>query len=127
MVKVLVVEDNEMNRTMLRRRLERRGYDVVEAADGREAIAAARQLQPDVILMDLSLPVVDGWTASRQIKGDPATASIPIIALTAHAMVEDRQRALDAGCDGYETKPVDMPRLLGLIEEKKSGVVLRNS
>jgi CheY-like chemotaxis protein len=116
MLKILVVEDNEMNRTMLTRRLERRGFDVIAAADGREAVAATQRLLPDIILMDLSLPVVDGWTASRQIKTDPATADIPIIALTAHAMVEDRQRALDAGCDAYETKPVDMPRLLAVIE-----------
>ena len=116
MPKILIVEDNEMNRTMLVRRLGRLGFDVIVAGDGRAAIAAAQRLQPNVILMDLSLPVVDGWTATRELKADAATAHIPIIALTAHAMLEDRQRAFDAGCDAYETKPIDLPRLLASIK-----------
>lgn len=116
MSKVLIVEDNEMNRSMLTRRLVRLGFEVTGAADGVEAVAAAHQAAPDVILMDLNLPVVDGWTATRELKADPATVAIPVIALTAHAMAEDRQRALDAGCDDYATKPIDLPRLLTQIE-----------
>ena len=115
MPKILIVEDNEMNRTMLMRRLGRLGFDVIVAVDGRAAIASAQRLRPDVILMDLSLPVIDGWTATRQLKSDAATAHIPVIALTAHAMLEDRERAFAAGCDAYETKPIDLPRLLASI------------
>lgn len=110
-MKVLLVEDNEMNRDMLTRRLIRRKYAVVTAVDGRAAVEAALTEQPDVVLMDLGLPVLDGWEATRQIKSDPRTASIPVIALTAHAMAEDRTRALAAGCDDFDTKPVDLARL----------------
>ena len=112
---ILLVEDNEVNADMLTRRLSRRGFVVVWAADGLEAIAAARREQPDVILMDMSLPEIDGWEATRRIKNDPSTAAIPIIALTAHAMVSDRERALEAGCSEFETKPVDLDRLLGKV------------
>ncbi len=110
-MKILLVEDNDMNRDMLTRRLTRRGYAVVAAVDGLAAVEAALQEQPDVVLMDMGLPVLDGWEATRQIKANPRTASIPIIALTAHAMAEDRERALDAGCDDFDTKPVDFERL----------------
>ncbi len=116
MAKILLVEDNEMNRDMLSRRLERRGYQVVMAEDGEQGIASARAESPDLILMDMSLPVIDGWTATRQIKSDPATGTIPIIALTAHAMSGDREKALEAGCDDYDSKPVDFTRLLEKIE-----------
>jgi CheY-like chemotaxis protein len=117
MPKILLVEDNEMNRDMLSRRLERKGYTVVLAVDGAAGIAQAGSEAPDLILMDMSLPVVDGWTATRRLKEDPATASIPVIALTAHAMADDRDRALGAGCDDFDTKPVEFIRLLGKIEE----------
>lgn len=124
MAKILIVEDNEMNRDMLSRRLARRGFEVVVAADGSEGMALARSERPALILMDMSLPVVDGWEATRQLKADPATAAIPIIGLTAHAMVSDRERAFEVGCDGYETKPVELPRLLDamakLIREETS-------
>lgn len=110
-MKILLVEDNEMNRDMLTRRLTRRGYAVVAAVDGLAAVEAALQEQPDVVLMDLGLPVMDGWEATRRIKAEPRTASIPIIALTAHAMADDRDRALAAGCDDFDTKPVDLERL----------------
>jgi CheY-like chemotaxis protein len=116
MAKILLVEDNELNRDMLSRRLERRGYTTIIAVDGGAGVAKARTDAPDLILMDMSLPVIDGWEASRQIKADPATASIPIIALTAHAMTSDRDKAIQAGCDDYDTKPVELPRLLGKIE-----------
>ena len=116
MAKILLVEDNEMNRDMLTRRLEKRGFIVISAADGASGVEQAKTGSPDLILMDMSLPVIDGWEASRRIKGDPATASIPIIALTAHAMTSDRDKALQAGCNDYDTKPVDLPRLLGKIE-----------
>ena len=116
MAKILIVEDNEMKRDMLSRRLERRGYTTLIAIDGGAGVAKARTDAPDLILMDMSLPVIDGWEASRQIKADPATASIPIIALTAHAMTSDRDKAIQAGCDDYDTKPVELPRLLGKIE-----------
>ena len=115
MAKILVVEDNEMNRDMLSRRLKRRGFDVVVAADGAEGVAMSRSAGPDLILMDMSLPVLDGWAATAQIKADPATEAIPVIALTAHAMAGDRERALAAGCDDYDTKPVDLDRLLDKI------------
>jgi two-component system cell cycle response regulator DivK len=116
MPKILVVEDNEMNRDMLTRRLRRKGFEVNEAVDGSQGVAAARSDAPDLILMDMSLPVMDGWEASRQIKADPLTRPIPLIALTAHAMPGDRDRALEAGCDDYETKPVDFAALLAKIE-----------
>jgi two-component system, cell cycle response regulator DivK len=116
MAKILLVEDNEMNRDMLSRRLARRGYEVVVAVDGAEGVKLARGEAPALILMDMSLPVLDGWEATRQIKADPATSGIPIIALTAHAMTEDRERAIAAGCDDYDSKPVELPRLLGKID-----------
>jgi CheY-like chemotaxis protein len=112
MPKVLLVEDNEMNRDMLSRRLERKGYEIVIAVDGGEGLAKARSESPVLILMDMSLPVVDGWEATRQLKADPATKQIPIIGLTAHAMAGDREKCLEAGCDDYDTKPVELPRLL---------------
>ena len=115
MTKVLLVEDNELNRDMLSRRLERCGFEVVMAADGREALAMAPKERPDVILMDLSLPDIDGWRATTLLKAQPLTQQIPVIALTAHAMQADRQKALEAGCDEYETKPVDMDKLLAKI------------
>ena len=121
MSKILLVEDNEMNRDMLTRRLERKGFEVVIATDGKAGIDMASSASPDIILMDLSLPVIDGWEATRQIKGDLATQSIPVIALTAHAMAGDEQRALEAGCDDYDTKPIDFKRLLGKIENYISG------
>ncbi len=113
MTRVLLVEDNPENRDMLSRRLIRRGYEIEFAEDGEEAVRKARDASPALILMDLSLPVMDGWEATRRIKADAATAGIPVIALTAHAMASDRERALDAGCDDYDTKPVDLERLLG--------------
>ncbi len=116
MAKVLLVEDNEMNRDMLSRRLQRKGFEVIVAADGREGVAKASAESPDLILLDMSLPVMDGWEAARQIKHDPETRNIPIIALTAHAMAGDREKALEAGCDEYETKPIELPRLLGKIK-----------
>src|SRR5271165_4152603 len=112
MARVLVVEDNEMNRDMLSRRLVRLGHEVIEAIDGEQGVAAARQALPDIILMDMSLPSVDGWEATRQLKADSSTSSIPVIALTAHAMPGDRAKAIAAGCDDYDTKPVELPRLL---------------
>jgi len=116
MARLLLVEDNEMNRDMLSRRLRRKGYEVDLAVDGQEGIDRVRRDPPELILMDMSLPVVDGWEATRTLKADPGTASIPVIALTAHAMSDDRQKALDAGCDDYDTKPVELPRLLEKIE-----------
>jgi CheY-like chemotaxis protein len=116
MAKILLVEDNEMNRDMLSRRLERRGYQVIIAVDGEEGFRLARQEKPDLILMDMSLPVLDGWEVTRQLKVTPQTRSIPIIALTAHAMAGDREKALAAGCDDYDTKPVEMSRLLTKIQ-----------
>ena len=115
MSKILLVEDNEMNRDMLTRRLERKGFVVIIAVDGQAGIDMASSSSPDIILMDLSLPVIDGWEATRKIKADPATQSIPVIALTAHAMAGDEQKALEAGCDDYDTKPVNFIRLLGKI------------
>lgn len=115
MCKILVVEDNEMNRDMLSRRLQRKGYQIVIAIDGKEGIALAHSETPDLILMDLRLPEIDGWQATRTLKADEATRSIPIIALTAHAMAGDREKALEAGCDDYDTKPVDFARLYGKI------------
>jgi two-component system, cell cycle response regulator DivK len=116
MTTILIVEDNEMNRDMLSRRLERKGYKILIAVDGAEGVDVARAQMPDLILMDMSLPVVDGWEATRRIKADKKLKHIPIIALTAHAMANDREKALDAGCDEYDTKPIELPRLLGKIE-----------
>ncbi|HEC19679.1 MAG TPA: response regulator [Gammaproteobacteria bacterium] len=116
MSKVLLVEDNEMNRDMLSRRLERKGFEVVYAQDGSVAVDLAGSEKPALILMDMSLPVMDGWEATRRIKADPDTRDIPVIALTAHAMAGDREKAIEAGCEDYDTKPVDFPRLLGKIE-----------
>jgi CheY-like chemotaxis protein len=112
MAKILLVEDNEMNRDMLSRRLERRGYQVVMAGDGQQGVEMAKTEAPDLILMDMSLPVIDGWEAARRIKQAPDTRGIPVIALTSHAMAGDREQALASGCDDYDTKPVDLPRLL---------------
>ncbi len=116
MPKILLVEDNEMNRDMLSRRLIRKGYEVVMAIDGEQGVSMAGTESPDLILMDMSLPLVDGWEATRRIKANESTAPIPIIALTAHAMSDDRQKALEAGCDDYDTKPIDFKHLLGMIE-----------
>jgi Response regulators consisting of a CheY-like receiver domain and a winged-helix DNA-binding domain len=116
MPKVLLVEDNEMNRDMLSRRLRARGYDVAVAVDGIAGFAAVTVGRPDLVLMDMGLPEMDGWEATRLLKADPATRSIPVLALTAHAMVTDRDKALEAGCDDYDTKPVDLDRLLAKIE-----------
>ena len=115
MQKILVVEDNEMNRDMVGRRLQRRGYDVVVAVDGQEGIDMAHSEDPDLILMDMSLPVLNGWEATRQLKQDKRTRGIPIIALTAHAMASDRESAIEAGCDDYDTKPLEFSRLIGKI------------
>ena len=116
MAKILLVEDNEMNRDMLSRRLERRGYQVVIAVDGQQGVDLAQSSSPDLILMDMSLPVIDGWEATRQLKAMDRMKAVPIIALTAHAMSGDREKALDAGCNDYDTKPIELPRLLGKIE-----------
>ena len=112
MPKILLVEDNEMNRDMLSRRLERRGYQVIIAVDGQEGVALAQSQTPDLILMDMSLPVLDGWEATRQLRAASETRTVPIIALTAHAMQGDREKAIEAGCDDYDTKPVEFQRLL---------------
>ena len=114
-MKILLVEDNELNRDMLSRRLKRKGFEVICAEDGQEGIDVALTESPDIVLMDLSLPVVDGWAASKKLKSEATTKSIPIIALTAHAMKGDRERALEAGCDDYDTKPINFERLLGKI------------
>lgn len=116
MAKLLLVEDNEMNRDMLSRRLIKRGYDVVMAIDGKQGVDMAASESPDLILLDMSLPIMDGWTAAGELKRSDATKAIPIIALTAHAMSGDREKAIDAGCDDYDTKPVEFKRLLGKIE-----------
>lgn len=123
MLKILLVEDNKLNREMLSRRLERKGMQVLCASDGREAIDKATEVNPDLVLMDMSLPIVDGWEATRRLKASPSTRDIPVIALTAHAMVGDREKAMAAGCDDYETKPIDLPRLFGKIQTlvKNSG------
>src|ERR687890_835587 len=123
MPKILLVEDNEMNWDMLSRRLTRKGYDVVLATDGAQGVEMAGTETPDLILMDMSLPVVDGWEATRRIKAGAQTRSIPIIALTAHAMTSDREKALQAGCDDYDTKPIEMPRLL----EKIAAILAREA
>jgi CheY-like chemotaxis protein len=121
MAKILLVEDNEMNRDMLSRRLARKGYEVVIAVDGQQGIEMARSETPDLILMDMSLPVVDGWEATRQLKSAPETQSIPVIALTAHAMAGDREKAVAAGCNDYDIKPIELPRLLEKIEALLGG------
>jgi two-component system cell cycle response regulator DivK len=123
MAKILLVEDNEMNRDMLSRRLERKGYTVVIAVDGQQGVDMTYSETPELILMDMSLPIIDGWEATRRLKADEKTKSIPVIALTAHAMSGDREKALEAGADEYDTKPVDLPRLLAKIQallEKKT-------
>ncbi len=116
MHKILLIEDNEMNRDMLSRRLRRKGYEVVLAVDGQAGVETAQTQTPDLVLMDMSLPVLDGWEATRRLKAAAATQHIPIIALTAHAMSSDREKALEAGCDDYDTKPIELARLLGKIE-----------
>jgi two-component system cell cycle response regulator DivK len=124
MPRILLVEDNEMNRDMLSRRLARKEYEVLVAVDGKEGVVMAGSVAPDLILMDMSLPVMDGWEATRQLKASPETKDIPIIALTAHAMSGDREKAMEAGCDDYDTKPIELPRLLAKMEallgEKKA-------
>ena len=116
MAKILLVEDNEMNRDMLSRRLQRRGYEVAIATDGQAGVDMASTREYDLVLMDMSLPEIDGWEATRRLREDPATRTLPIIALTAHAMSGDRERALEAGCDDYDTKPIELDRLLSKIE-----------
>ena len=116
MARILLVEDNEMNRDMLSRRLERRGYEVIVAVDGEEGVARAKVEAPDIVLMDLSLPGIDGWEATRQLKAAEETRAIPVLALTAHAMAGDREKALEAGCDDFDTKPIDLPRLVDKID-----------
>jgi len=118
MTRILLVEDNDMNRDMLSRRLARKGYEVLVAVDGATGIAMAHDEKPDLILMDMSLPVIDGWEASRRLKGAPETNGIPIIALTAHALATDRDKAFEAGCNDYDTKPVELPRLLEKIDQQ---------
>jgi two-component system, cell cycle response regulator DivK len=122
MKKILLVEDNEMNRDMLSRRLVRNGFEVIMAVDGEQGIVMAESERPDLILMDMSLPVVDGWEATRRVRAGEATSAIPIIALTAHAMSGDREKAIEAGCNDYDTKPIEMPRLL----EKISALLARS-
>jgi CheY-like chemotaxis protein len=125
MPKILLVEDNEMNRDMLSRRLIRSGYEVVLALDGAQGVALASSEAPDVVLMDMSLPVLDGWEATRRLKSDPITRTLPVIALTAHAMAGDEEKARQAGCDDFDTKPVEYTRLLskieGLLQKRKAG------
>ena len=116
MTKVLVVEDNEMNRDMLSRRLTRRGFQVILGVDGQQGVDLARSERPDIILMDMSLPIIDGWEATRRVKSDDATRGVPVIGLTAHAMAGDREKAIEAGCDDYDTKPVELERLIGKME-----------
>jgi CheY-like chemotaxis protein len=120
MPKILLVEDNEMNRDMLSRRLQKRGYEVMIAVDGQRGLDMAQAESPDLILMDMSLPVMDGWEATRALKAAPETRDIPIIALTAHAMSTDRDKAIEAGCDDYDTKPIELPRLLAKMESLMS-------
>ena len=125
MAKILLVEDNEMNRDMLSRRLQRKGFEVIVALDGAQGLELARSGRPDLILMDMSLPALDGWEVTRQLKAAPDTRPIPIIALTAHAMAGDREKAIEAGCDDYDTKPVELARLLekiqGLVQARGAG------
>ena len=125
--KILLVEDNEMNRDMLSRRLTKRGYAVVMAVDGAEGVAMALSESPDLVLMDMGLPVIDGWTATRQIKADPATAKVSVLALTAETAEGDREKCLAAGCDDYDTKPVDLERLIGKIETLLAGAKSESS
>ena len=122
MTRILIVEDNEMNRDMLSRRLERKGYSITMAVDGGEGVERAIAEKPDLILMDMSLPVLDGWEATRRVKANPETKGIPVIALTAHAMAGDRDKTIEAGCDDYDTKPIDLTRLLGKIEAQLARV-----
>lgn len=121
MARILLVEDNEMNRDMLSRRLSKKGFDVIIAVDGEEGIEKAKSELPDLILMDMSLPKVDGWQATRTLKAEEETQAIPIIALTAHAMAEDKDKAMEAGCDDFDTKPIEMDRLLGKISALIAG------
>ena len=121
MAKILLVEDNEMNRDMLSRRLQRKGFEVALALDGRQGVEMAQATPYDLILMDMSLPEVDGWEATRQLRAAPATQKVPIIALTAHAMSGDRDKAIEAGCDDYDTKPIELERLLGKIQALLNG------
>lgn len=121
MTKILLVEDNEDNRDMLSRRLKRRGFEIVLAGDGATAVQLATAERPDLVLMDMSLPILDGWEASRRIRNEPATRDLPIIALTAHAMASDREKSLEAGCDDFDTKPVDLARLLEKIDRLLAG------
>jgi two-component system cell cycle response regulator DivK len=121
MTKILLVEDNEMNRDMLSRRLTRNGFEIVMAVNGQQGLDLASSENPDLILLDMSLPVMDGWEAARRLKADTATAKIPVIALTAHAMVQDKEKALAAGCDDFDTKPIELPRLL-----EKINTLLKN-
>lgn len=121
MCRILLIEDNELNRDMLKRRLIHRGYEVILAINGRQGIDMARSARPDVVLMDLSLPEIDGWQAARILKQAEATRGIPVVALTAHAMLGDRERAIEAGCDDYATKPIDLPLLIGMIERLTAG------
>jgi CheY-like chemotaxis protein len=122
MRRILLVEDNEMNRDMLSRRLQRKGYEVMIAVDGQIGVEMARSEVPDLILMDMSLPVIDGWEATRTLKAAKETSAIPIIALTAHAMSTDRDKAMEAGCDDYDTKPIELTRLLGKMEALIGGI-----
>ncbi|MEP6757296.1 MAG: response regulator [Chthonomonadales bacterium] len=124
MSKILLVEDNEMNRDMLSRRLARKGYEVLIAMDGEQGIAVATSELPDIVLMDMSLPLMDGWEATKRLKANPETSHIPIIALTAHAMSSDRTKALEAGCNDYDTKPIEMDRLLEKIEALISPAII---
>ena len=121
MAKVLLVEDNEMNRDMLSRRLVRRGFEVVFAVDGQQGVDLARSEKPDIILMDMSLPVMDGWEATRRVKADDVTRGVPVIGLTAHAMSGDREKAIEAGCDDYDTKPVELDRLIEKMQRLLDG------
>jgi len=121
MAKVLLVEDNEMNRDMLSRRLVRRGFEVVFAVDGQQGVDLARSEKPDIILMDMSLPVMDGWEATRRVKADDVTRGVPVIGLTAHAMSGDREKAIEAGCDDYDTKPVELDRLIEQMQRLLDG------
>ena len=123
MARILLVEDNEMNRDMLSRRLTKRGHEVVIAVDGQQGVDVASTETPEIILLDMSLPVMDGWEAARRLKSDPATQAIPIIALTAHAMAGDREKCIEAGCEDYDTKPVEFKRLLGKIDALLEGVL----
>ena len=125
MTTILLVEDNEMNRDMLSRRLARKGYRVLCAVDGEKGIEVARSDAPDLVLMDMSLPVIDGWEATRRMKADAALKHIPVIALTAHAMADDREKALEAGCNDYDTKPIELPRLLAKVEALLEGAPAR--